>query len=233
MSELPATVILAGGLATRLDLLTTHIPKSLLDINGKPFIYYQIEYLAKQGIKRIILCVGHLGEQIKNSVGDGKKFGVEIIYSFEKNKLLGTGGAIKNAFKELDDTFYILYGDSWLEINYYNFFQSFLENNNAMLSVYKNVNKHDKSNIEIKDNLVINYSKQNKTANMLYIDYGLSIMTKKSFNEFENTKSFDLELVYKSLVNKNLLGCYEVYNRFYEIGSVEGYTETTNYLKGR
>ena len=111
-------VILAGGLATRLRPITEKIPKSLIEVAGKPFICRQLEYLESQGIQRVTLCIGHLGEMIESVIGSGSQFGMEITYSPDGPNLLGTGGAIKKALPLLDESFFVLYGDSFLPINY-------------------------------------------------------------------------------------------------------------------
>ena len=107
-------IILAGGLAKRLRPLKKKIPKALIKISGKPFIYHQLNYLRKQGVKRVIICVGYLGDMIKNSVGNGEKFDIKVSYSEDWPELLGTGGAIKKALPLIRDKFFILYGDSLL-----------------------------------------------------------------------------------------------------------------------
>ena len=90
-------VILCGGLATRLGSIAKDVPKSMIKIKNKPFLEYQIDNLKKHSIKDIVLCVGHLSEQIENYFGNGKKFGVSIKYSYDKDKPLGPIGALKNA----------------------------------------------------------------------------------------------------------------------------------------
>src|SRR5580658_3498417 len=106
--------ILAGGLATRLRPLTDRVPKSLLKIAGRPFIFHQLELLKTQGVGRAVLCVGHLGEQIEAAVGDGRALDLEIEYSFDGSELLGTGGALKKALPLLGEEFFVLNGDSYL-----------------------------------------------------------------------------------------------------------------------
>ena len=110
--------ILAGGLATRLRPITEKIPKSLVPVAGKPFLAHQLELLQSRGIRRAVLCVGYLGEMIQRDFGDGRAFGVQLDYSFDGPKLLGTGGAIKRALPLLGDEFFVLYGDSYLPVEY-------------------------------------------------------------------------------------------------------------------
>ena len=99
--------ILAGGLATRLRPMTDRVPKSLLRIAGRPFIFHQLELLKNQGVDRVVLCVGHLGDQVKAAVGDGRALGLAINYSFDGGELLGTGGALKRALPLLGDRFFV------------------------------------------------------------------------------------------------------------------------------
>jgi NDP-sugar pyrophosphorylase family protein len=110
-------IILCGGLASRLGNLTRKIPKSLISINNKPFIIYQIEKLKSYGFKNFILCVGHKNYQIKNLLGNGIKYGVKIEYSYDGKKLLGTAGAIKKALKLVDRFFIVIKGDYYLLLN--------------------------------------------------------------------------------------------------------------------
>ena len=101
--------ILAGGLGTRLGNETLNKAKILIDIAGKPFISRQLNYLSDQGIKDIVICVGHLGHQIKDYIGNGSKYNLKVSYSEDGDQLLGTGGSIKKACKILDKNFFILY----------------------------------------------------------------------------------------------------------------------------
>jgi NDP-sugar pyrophosphorylase family protein len=227
-------VILAGGLATRLRPITSTIPKSLLEINGKPFIDYQLELLRKQNITNVIICAGFMGEEIRKYVGDGDKYGLKISYSFDGDKLLGTGGAVKKALNLINGTFYVMYGDSYLNIDFGSINQYFNKfDKSGLMTVYKNDNKWDKSNIIFENGKIVNYDKKVYVPEMKYIDYGLGIFTEKSFTSFRDKEIFDLSDVYTDLLqNDNLIG-YEVKERFYEIGSFEGLKETTEFLSGQ
>jgi len=139
-------IILAGGLATRLSHLTEDLPKSLVEIMGRPFLDYQIDLLRRAGIDNIVLCVGHLGRQIENYCGNGKKHGVSICYSYE-DMPLGTAGALKNAASLLNDVFLCMYGDSYLPADFHAMMQYFeVRKELAMMTVLKNNNRFDKSN---------------------------------------------------------------------------------------
>src|SRR5687767_15508520 len=117
IADLPVA-LLAGGLATRLRPITATTPKALVEVAGRPFIEHQLALLRRNGIRRVVLCLGYLGEQIQALLGDGAAHGVELDYSFDGEQLLGTGGALRRAAPLLGQVFWVLYGDSYLDIDY-------------------------------------------------------------------------------------------------------------------
>ena len=225
-------LISCGGLATRLRPLTKKIPKSMVEIEGKPFLEHQLNLLKKNGLKDIVLSIGFKGNQIRKYFATGKKFGVKIKYNPDGKKLLGTGGAIKKAGKLLNDAFLVIYGDSYLPfdfqkaINYFNRFQKL-----GLMTVFKNANRYEPSNVEVQGNLVKSYSKKRKTKKMLYIDYGVSIFKKEVLKNFPADTAFDLSLIHKDLIKKKQLLAFPVKQRFYQIGSFDGLEEFRQYLK--
>ena len=224
-------VILAGGLATRLRPLTEKIPKALIDINGDPFIHYQLNYLKKQGISNVVLCIGFLADQIQGYVGDGKKYGLTISYSLDGKELLGTGGAIKNAINYLDDNFFVMYGDSFLPVNFREIYQNYInENKNVMMTILKNNNQWDRSNVIFENNEITLYDKNILSPIFFYIDYGLSLFSKGTFINMTNRK-FDLADIFNSLSIDGNLGSFEIFERFYEIGSLAGISEFKEYVR--
>ena len=223
--------ILAGGLGTRLGNETLNKAKILIDIAGKPFISRQLNYLSDQGIKDIVICVGHLGHQIKDYIGNGSKYNLKVSYSEDGDQLLGTGGSIKKACKILDENFFILYGDSFLPIDFSLVEKAFFqEKKPALMTVFKNLGQWDKSNVYFKDKSV-KYNKNNPQKDMTYIDYGLNIVKNSIFYDFPSNKTFDLADVFEDLSNKNLLAGLEIYDRFYEIGSISGLNDTVEFFK--
>ena len=227
-------VLLAGGKATRLRPVTETIPKSLLEVAGKPFIEHQLELIKRNNITQVVICVSYLGGQVREFVGDGSRYGLKIDYSFDGDTLLGTGGTIKNAFKLLDDKFFVMYGDSYLTADFKIISDYFLKGDKSgLMTVFKNEGKWDKSNIDFRDGKIINYDKSIENKNMEYIDYGLGILKKRAFEDFKNEKVFDLEAVYKNLLRKKELLGYEVSERFYEIGSFRGLEETQAFLENK
>ncbi|MEI7463193.1 MAG: nucleotidyltransferase family protein [Candidatus Taylorbacteria bacterium] len=224
-------VLLSGGLATRLHPISHSIPKSLIDINGRPFIEYQLVLLKNQGITDVVICAGYLGEKIENFVGDGKRFGVSVKYSYDGDKLLGTAGAIKKALPLLQETFFVMYGDSYLPIDFKDVSRSFESSDKkALMTVIENNNKWDKSNVVFRDNRIVKYDKVNIIPEMKYIDYGLGIVNKKCFNNVKENSVSDLALINKDLADRGELLGYEVDNRFYEIGSFQGIEEFKKYI---
>ncbi|MDP2960684.1 MAG: sugar phosphate nucleotidyltransferase [candidate division Zixibacteria bacterium] len=222
-------VILAGGLATRLFPLTSKVPKSMLEINKRPFLEYQLELLKEYEIKDVLLCLGYKGELIKNYFGDGKKLGVNLSYSFDGEKLLGTAGALKKAYKLLNDNFLLMYGDSYLPYDYRKIEEAFKNSEKlSLMVVYKNQNRFDKSNILIADDLVKVYDKTLKGENLEYIDAGLSILKKEVLSLVPEDEPYDLQELYKILISEEEMLAYEVRQRFYQIGSLEGLEEFKN-----
>jgi NDP-sugar pyrophosphorylase family protein len=223
--------ILAGGLATRLKPLTAKIPKSLVSIQGKTFLEYQLEFLKAGGITDIVLCIGYLGQQIEKSFGDGGKFGVRIRYSNEGDNLLGTAGAIKKAGSLLGDEFFVMYGDSFLFLDFTSIMCYFKNQNKlALMTVYRNRGRYDKSNTVVAGNLVRRYSKQTVTGEMEYIDYGATILRQPVLELVPADRPCSLEELFPRLIERDELLAYEVKDRFYEIGSPEGLQEFNKYI---
>jgi len=226
--------ILAGGLATRLRPLTEHIPKALLDINGKPFSEHQIELLARNGIKEIVFCLGYLGEQVQEKLGDGRKWEVRLKYVFDGPVLLGTGGALKKALSHLGKAFFVLYGDSYLDCDYQSIENAFFKSGKlGLMTVFRNENRWDRSNVGFRTGRIILYDKRNRTSDMQHIDYGLGILQSKVLEKYPENYPLDLATIYQDLVAQNQLTGYEVTHRFYEIGSLSGLKETIEYLKSK
>ncbi len=223
--------ILAGGLGTRLGKKNVNKAKVLIDVAGKPFISRQLNYLSDQGIKDIVICVGHLGDQIKDYIGNGSKYNLKVFYSEDGDQLLGTGGSVKKACQILGENFFILYGDSFLPIDFSIVEKAyFQEKKPALMTVLKNQGHWDKSNAYFKDKCV-KYNKKNPPQKVNYIDYGLNVVNNSIFYNFSPNKAFDLADVFEDLSNKGLLAGFEIYDRFYEIGSINGLNDTVEFFK--
>lgn len=224
--------ILAGGLAVRLRPITETIPKALLDVAGRPFVMRQLDLLRSQGLRRVVLCVGFLGEQVRSQVGDGTRFGMEIAYSFDGPRLLGTGGALRRALPLLGERFFVFYGDSYLPVDFGAVESAFAASGKqALMTVLKNEGRWDQSNVEFRDGVLVKYDKGHPCDGMTYIDYGLSALSAGVLERDETEEPFDLADLYRSLSERGLLAGYEVFERFYEIGSHAGLRDTIDYFK--
>ena len=208
--------ILAGGLATRLRPLTETVPKSLLEVNGAPFAVHQLRLLQANGVRRVVLCVGHLGELVQRAIGDGSALGLQIDYSFDGPILLGTAGAVRNALPKLGESFFVMYGDSYLPCDYTAIARNFVSAEVlAMMTVFRNEGKWDTSNVEFEAGEIIAYSKTNRSPRMRYIDYGLGVFRAEAFHNLPAEKPCDLTALYMDLLQRKQLAAFEVKERFY------------------
>lgn len=232
-SPLPTVALLAGGLATRMHPLTESVPKSLLNIDGEPFLAHQLRLLVAQGIYDVAVCCGHMGEQIESFAGDGSRFGCRIRYSYDGDTLLGTGGAIRRALPLLRESFFIMYGDSYLLADPARAWKAFLDSGqHALMTVLRNDGRWDASNLVVREGRVVCYDKRRPTSEMRYIDYGLSLMRACVLDEWRDGEHFDLAAVMAGLAARGKLAAHEVFGRFYEIGSPEGFVATEKMLRG-
>jgi NDP-sugar pyrophosphorylase family protein len=227
-------VILCGGLATRLGDLANEKPKSMINIEGKPFLEHQIENLKKYNIKDIVLCVGHLSNIIEDYFGDGNKFGMNIKFSHDGIKPLGPIGALKKAEHLLNDKFFIMYGDSYLSIDFQKVYRYFMRYKfPALMIVYKNYDKYDKSNIIVENKLAVGYGEKNRTKDMIYIDYGASILRKKILDIVPLNTFFTTGDFFSILIKKKNLLIYEADKRFYHIGTPDALQELRNFIRNQ
>ncbi len=222
--------ILAGGLATRLRPATEKIPKALIDINGEPFVSHQLRLLKEAGAERVVICIGHLGESIREFVGDGRRFGLQVEYSPDGPELRGTAGAIRNALPLLGEQFFVLYGDSYLPCDYRAVERTFLESGKpGLMTVFRNRNQWEKSNVEFEDGRIIAYEKRMTTARMEHVDYGLSVFERSVFAA-SGSQATDLTAIFQGLIASDGLAGFEVRERFYEVGSWNGIQTLRAYL---
>jgi NDP-sugar pyrophosphorylase family protein len=223
--------ILAGGLATRLRPITETVPKSLLEVNGEPFAIHQLRLLQSKGIRRVVLCVGHLGALIQRAIGNGSALGLQVDYSFDGPVLLGTAGAVRNALPKLGDPFFVMYGDSYLPCDYGAVARNFeAAGVLGMMTVFRNEGKWDTSNVEFEAGTIVAYSKTNRAPRMRYIDYGLGVFRAAAFHGLPAGEACDLTELYSDLLQRKQLAAFEVHERFYEIGSPAGLRETSEFL---
>lgn len=228
----PALALLAGGLATRLRPLTLAMPKSMIEVAGEPFVAHQLRLLGSQGIDRIVICAGHLGEQIEAFVGDGAAFGCKVRYSYDGDSLLGTGGALRKALPLLSDPFAIMYGDSYLPTPLAPIVEAFERcGRSALMTVFRNAGRWDTSNVEFVDGVILRHDKVDRSPAMHHIDYGLSLLAASAVRGWKAGDPFDLADLYRDMARHGRLAGFEVRERFYEIGSPAGLRETDAYIR--
>ncbi|HKE92827.1 MAG TPA: nucleotidyltransferase family protein [Povalibacter sp.] len=219
--------ILAGGRATRLGDLAARTPKALLEVAGRPFILRQLDLLRDQGVERVVLCLGHLAEQIVALVGDGSAAGLTVEYAYDGAVPLGTGGALKQALPMLGAEFFVMYGDSYLPCSLQQAQSAYqVSGRAALMLVLRNDNRWDTSNVRFHDGRLLAYDKRAPTADMRHIDAGISILSQAAFATSPQPRHFDLADLLHDLARRGALAGLEIAQRFYEIGSPDGLMET-------
>ena len=231
-------IILAGGKGTRIRDRSGDLPKSLIPVLGKPFIYYQLAWLARQGITHVVLSIGYRGAMIQSAVGDGSRFGLSIAYADEGDALRGTGGAVRLIadLGLLEPGFFVLYGDSFLPIDLAPLWRASGNGRACTMAVLRNLGRWDKSNVVFKDGKIVLHDKfadASAAAAMEFIDYGISVLTRDVIaREIPAGEVFDLAELLKCLSVQGRLKGYEVSERFYEIGSPQGLDDFEGYIRG-
>ncbi len=229
------TVILAGGKGTRIASVAGDLPKILVPVAGRPFVEHQFDLLRASGFREVLLSIGYRGELIQDYVGDGSRFGMAVAYVMEDPEALkGTGGALVHALPALHDEFMLLYGDSYLPIDYRPVAAAFrASGRSALMTVHKNLGQWDASNARIDGDRVVFYSKKCQPGQADYIDYGLGILRRDVIEHYRSTSlPLDLAVIYADLVHAGHLAAFDVPERFYEIGKPEGVAELETFLAG-
>lgn len=233
MSEpLFPVALLAGGLGTRLRPWTESVPKALVDVNGEPFLAHQLRLLSSRGIERVVLCIGYKGEMIRAWAGDGRRFRLNLEYSEDWPELLGTAGAVRKALPLLGERFFVLYGDSYLPCDYRAVQRAFLAAGKpALMTVFRNEGRWDASNVEFSEGHILAYDKKSPTPRMQHIDYGLGVFESSVFAALPPGERRDLADLYRDLLARGELAAFEVFERFWEVGSRAGLEEVRSILK--
>ena len=233
LAEVPVA-ILAGGRATRLGPLSADLPKALIPVAGRPFVDHQLALLARKGVRRVVFCVGHLGEQIEAHVGNGARYDLHVTYAYDGDRLLGTGGAVRRALPLLGELCYVVYGDAYLDIDYAAVLDHFLGRPEpALMTVFRNNGRWDTSNVLFRDGRVVRYNKRQPDPEMTYIDYGASLYRAAALKRIPPDGPHELGDLTHELAAEGLLAGYEITQRFYEIGSLDGIRQTEQYLLTR
>jgi NDP-sugar pyrophosphorylase family protein len=225
-------VVLAGGLGTRLLPHTLTLPKSLVEVAGRPFVAWQLEKLASCGFTQALLCIGHLGGKIRAFVGSGAEFGLAVSYAEDGPSALGTAGALRRALPSLNDSFLVTYGDSYLPFDYAAPLRDLEENPDALgtLAVFPNRGQWDASNTAISGNLVLRYEKGSRDPLLDHIDYGAMALRRSVIAALPAERALGLDQLQSELASSARLRACVANERFYEIGSQSGLDDFERYL---
>jgi len=227
-------VVLAGGLATRMRPHTERVPKSMLEVAGRPFIDWQLELLAGSGIRDVVLCVAHLGDAISAHVGDGTRYGVSVRYAVEEpGRLLGTAGALRAAAALLSPRFVVTYGDSYLPFDYGEPLR-LLERHpdcDGVMAVYRNAGRFEPSNVVTDGEWVLRYEKHPAGPEFDHIDYGASALRREVVEALPPGVALGLDRVQEDLAARGRLRALVVHERFFEIGSPSGWADLDHHLR--
>jgi NDP-sugar pyrophosphorylase family protein len=208
------------------------IPKSLVEVAGEPFLAHQLRLAYQQGFRRVVLLTGHLGDQIEQFAGDGSLFGLEIVYSRDGHSLRGTGGAVRAALRHLGEEFFVLYGDSFLDVDIKPAYSAFRASGSpALMMVLRNCNRWDQSNVVFDGKMVLLHDKASRgQPGAEWIDFGFSIFSAVVFADWPVAEPFDLSSLTAHLARERALAGFEATQRFYEIGTPAGLAETEEYI---
>jgi NDP-sugar pyrophosphorylase family protein len=232
-------VILAGGLGTRMWPEAQERPKTLLPVGGRPFADWQLRWLADAGIDSVVYCVGYLGSMIREHIGDGHAWGLAVRYVDEGEQRRGTAGAVRLAYDHglLDDTFLVLYGDSWLQVDPGEVLrEARTRPEPALMTAYRNNGRWDASNVVFDGRRVTRYAKglSDPPPEMAWIDYGLlALRSELVGTRLPPGEVCDLAPLCSALADEGQLAGFEVTERFYEIGSPAGRAELDTLLSSR
>lgn len=232
-------VVLMGGLGSRLGDITANQPKPLVPIHGKPFFEYELKLLLQSGFRKFLFLVGYRSEMIEQYFGHGSRYGedISIRYSYDGENLLGTGGAVVRALPMLEDEFLLIYGDSFMDVDYgeilYRYWRGKQDGKQGLMTVLKNEGRFDASNVRMVGGEIFSYKKGVSDPSYDYIDYGIEVFQKKVFENLPTDEHIDLAAIQEQLVTERMMAVCEVYRRFYEIGSPLSLQEFREYADQR
>jgi NDP-sugar pyrophosphorylase family protein len=230
VAELPPVCILAGGRGSRLGERARVVPKPLMEVAGEPFLIQQLRLLAAHRVREAVICVGHLGEMIETRIGP-ERFGIRISYSYDSPALDGTLGAIRRARPLLPERFLVLYGDTYLRVDYAAAEKAWRDSGHpALMVVLRNEGRWSPSNAHYAGGRVTAYDKQAPARHMSWIDYGLGGLTTAALARVADSES-DLAILYSALAQAGELCGYEAEERFHEIGTPGALAETDQFLR--
>jgi NDP-sugar pyrophosphorylase family protein len=216
-------VILAGGLGTRLRPATATVPKCMTSVGGKPFLYYLLRLLKSRGADEAILCTGYLGEQVEEYFGQGKNVGLKMLYSRETGTLLGTGGALKLAEPLLQDSFLVVNGDTYLDIDYKTIYEDFRQSDAQAIIVASRCLQNTRRDLKISSNLTVTRYDKTNSAGMEYVNAGVMGLRRDALSAVMPGQPVSLEEdIFPQLISHRSVKAHITDERFYDIGSFAG-----------
>jgi len=230
-------IVLGGGRGTRMRPATDSVPKPLLPVAGVPFVVHQLRWLASQGVTDVVYSIGYRGDMIREEVRARTELECTVRFVDEGSTPLGTGGAVRLAVDSggLGPQFFVLYGDSYLALDLADVAATYERSDtDALMTVYRNDGALDASNAVFDGRLVVRYDKTEPhpdAAGMHHIDYGLSILRRDTVSDrVPSGRPSDLAELLRALSLEGRLAGYEAHERFFEIGSPEGWADLDHHL---
>jgi len=230
MKKIEQAVILCGGLGTRLRPITNSIPKPMVGINKIPFLWYLLDKISDNGIKRFLILTGYLGDKIQNYFGDGKKFNWVINYSHGPYNW-DTGRRLWEAKDLLDENFLICYSDNFVQIRLEKIYERWIKDSSK---IWLSLGEKKNGNVNFLDNQNINYQKKKIDPNSKYVELGF-IFTQKNLlinfiKKVDNYPNIDLSEVLTLASNSNKLCGHLIEDKYHSIGDTKRLEITRKYL---
>jgi len=216
---------------------TATTPKALIEVCGRPFLRWKLEHLRANGISRVVISTGHLGEQIEREITAHCPPGMTVVCVADGPELLGTGGALGRLARlgHLDETFLLTFGDNYLTCDHQGVWSSFDPGRyDGLMTVWKITTDNEPRNAVVSDGRVTVYDKTLSSAEMLWVDYGLCVLTRRALlRHVPETGAVDLAGLLGSLASEGRLQALEVPDKYFEIGSESGLAELETMFRSR
>ena len=220
--------ILAGGRGTRLGHLTSFVPKPILPVAGRPFLEHVLAQLAHNDIRSVVISTGFHAEAVTKALGDGGRFGLDITYVPDGEVPAGTAGGIRRCLPHLDKRFLVLYGDTYLDVDFCSVFKAFeAQPLPGLMTVLQNKDTHERSNCVVRDGRVVAYNKASPSPDAAFVDYGLLAFDSSVFSLWDHS---DLSDIQQAMAEAGDMAAVEVANRYFEIGTPQSLAETEKFF---
>jgi NDP-sugar pyrophosphorylase family protein len=230
-------VVLAGGLGRRMLPHTERLPKCLLLVADRPFVDWQLAWLAAQGVEQVVMSIGYRGDLVRRHLGNGSRFGLQVCYVDEGDARLGTGGALRLTVDQgiAEPSFFVVYGDSYLATNLSEVEAAYaVQTAPVLMTVYRDRAGLERPNAVFDGTMVTRYEKglEDPPEEMQYVDYGLSVWERRVVESMVPEGAVaDLADLFKTLSESHQLAGLEMRERFYEIGSSRGLNDLELHLR--